>query len=41
MTVGHKLGEPPNRLRARAEKLLAKTPRDVARMPVDDTQKLV
>ena len=32
---------PPNRLRARAEKLLATTRREVAQMPVEDVQKLV
>ncbi len=31
----------PKKLRTRAEKLLAKTPRKVAAMPVDDVQKLV
>jgi PAS domain S-box-containing protein len=31
----------PKRLRARAEHLLSRTPREIARMPVDDIQKLV
>ena len=41
MKTRRKTTAPPKKLRTRAEKLLAATPREVAAMPVDDVQKLV